>query len=47
MKLYIENKKDILISEGFDIKDLLKNVAIVDYGEKIFKRFKEIINSAF
>lgn len=42
-KLYIQEKQKELVDEGFDIQDLLKNVISVDYGDRILKRFKELI----
>lgn len=46
MRLYIEEKKDRLISDGYDVDELSKTTVNIDWGEKIFKRFKEIIYNA-
>jgi len=46
MKMYIESKKDNLISEGYNIDELLSNTNIKDYGEQLLKRFREITDKA-
>lgn len=44
MKLYIQEERISLILKGFNIDQLLTNVAPDDYGESILKRFNEIID---
>lgn len=46
MKLYIQEEKESLIAEGFDVDELLKSIVNNDFGEKILKNFKEITNNA-
>jgi len=43
-RLTIREQENDLNSEGFDVQKLLNNVAEVDYGERIFKRFRELTN---
>lgn len=43
-KLTIQEQQNELSSEGFDVQQLLDHVAEVDYGERIFKQFKELTN---
>jgi len=38
----IQALKNELISEGFDVPQLVNHLADVDFGERIFKRFKEL-----
>ncbi|MEN6619404.1 MAG: glutamine amidotransferase [Rikenellaceae bacterium] len=45
-KLYIQEKYNELSAEGLDVQELLKNVVNVDYGDRILKRFKEIVDNA-
>lgn len=45
-KSYIHQQLKELSAEGLDPLELLGSVVHVDYGARIFKRFKQIINSA-